>query len=253
MSNRILLLLTYAFSLTILLVGCKDDVEPDNNQELEDVSLSFEANQPPVEIPSGLAQSSNQYAQQVYSQLAQVNSMSTYVSMMQPPEGAEVSTTPISTNSNARAASGDVLVYTYSQTGPYGNTITVAYQVSETATHHKFELFWDLDNSGFQRIMIAEESKLNREGYLEYDFESLGDIDYLFRYEWKEYPDGTFDFTMYSYEFQMDITVNADGSGLIDYYLSGDLYYSANWSADGNSGSYNLYDSEGNIIDSFTW
>lgn len=195
--------------------------------------------------------SSDPNAQIAVAYIAQANGMSSYLSNLAAPANAEKSNDRI----NGRTTSGgrisgveeDVLVYTWTS-----GDISVAYQISETPEKYIFELFWKLSpGDDYVRVLHAEESKIKREGFMEWSFDATDD--YLFRYEWSEDADGTFYFDMLTPDnsFTMNIVSNPDKSGSIKYYTEDELLYDISWAANG-SGSWAFY-SDGEIIDSGTW
>ncbi|MEQ8928010.1 MAG: hypothetical protein RLO81_19490 [Fulvivirga sp.] len=245
--------LFYFFLLFVIaLTSCKDDEDSTPAQSLENAELSFSASETPIELPAAMLSSDDPVAQQAVGYVQQINSMTNQLSLFDVPAGATKSTTPIGKKSsdNGRTEE-DYLVYTYTD-GDY----SVAYQISETTTHYVFELFWKLSpESDYIKIVGAQESKLIREGFLEYfDFSGQNQNEFVFRYEWSEDPNGVlyFDLLTANDAFRINAIINPNNSGSINYYADGDLFYTINWNADG-SGSWIQFDSEGNSVNSGEW
>ncbi len=241
--------------LLLAVASCSKDDDPTVQSDLSSAELSFKAGEAPVVIPTGLAQSDDPIAQSAVAYLSQANEMANFISEMQPPAGATKSSTPINGKVNTGGRTeADFLVYTWTD----GNYI-YAYQISETDTKYVFELFWKFsDTSDFVRYILAEETKIKSEttldGFLEvYSLFSESE-DYQLRYEWNKDADGTFHFDLLTPNdaFRISIVSNPDNSGSVKYFFSGSIYYDITWNADG-SGSWILYDLEGNISDSGTW
>ncbi|HNP17609.1 MAG TPA: hypothetical protein PKL31_04165 [Fulvivirga sp.] len=241
--------------LFLAVTSCSKDDDPVAQNELSSAELSFEVGEDPVVIPTGLAQSDDPMAQSAVAYLTQANEMSDFISKMQPPAGATKSSTAINSKVNSGGRTeGDVLVYTWTD----GNYI-YAYQISETDTKYVFELFWKFsDTSDFVRYILAEETKIKSgstlDGFLEV-YSLFGESeDYQLRYQWDEDTDGTFrfDLLMQNNAFKINIVSNTDNSGSVKYFISGSIFYDISWNTDG-SGSWIIYDDEGNISDSGTW
>ena len=77
---------------------------------------------------------------------------------------------------------------------------------------------------------------------------------YAARYDWKEGADGTFHFSLETniLNYKVDMTVQPDNSGVIEYYLDDELAAKASWNAAGTAGTYEVYE-DGELTDSFTW
>ncbi len=237
--------------VSLILFSCDNGEEVDPSTGLENASLSFDPSKPPVEIPTAMMNSSDPKAIEAVGYIALANGMSSYLSNLTPPPNADKSNDRI----NGRTTNGgrvsdiedDVLVYTWTS-----GDISVAYQISETPSKYTFELFWKLTpTDDYVRVLHAEESKLVREGFMEWSFDTSDD--FLFRYEWSEAADGTFYFDMLTPDNSLVINIvsKPDKSGSVKYYIEGELLYDISWAANG-SGSWAFY-SEGEIIDSGTW
>lgn len=251
--------------ITSLITACGDDdndVAPEPS--IEEASLAFDAQNPPVEIPAGLQQTNDQNASVIASQLNLVNGLSTSFSgFFQAPAGAEKSTTPVGRSINGRtsATNNEVVVYTYTSsfTDPETNqtiTTTVAYQITDLGTDFLLELFFRFNDGEFVKYLEGKESKGPlRNGYLEifpsaYDGEQATEAAITF--EWNEFADGLFEFSYFTETARVDISVNPDNSGNMEWYQSGSLYFTATWNAAGTAGTYAYYDN-GTQYESGEW
>ncbi|MEM6525453.1 MAG: hypothetical protein AAGF85_08010 [Bacteroidota bacterium] len=212
--------------------------------------------------PSGLSTSTDPQATQINSLLQAANLSAVWFQLFEAPAGAAKSNTPIGGKSgkNGRTAES-VVVYTWTADDGAGNTWTVAYQIGESGSNYTFEIFFQFNESDFERIIYAEESKDDlANGFMEiYSLSLFGDEisddDYFFRFEWTENAIGLKTFTYEDSEqsFQVFITVNPDGSGSVSAREATQVYYEATWNATGTAGTYTFYDSSGEIIDSGVW
>lgn len=260
-------LLQRLFSLLLivsLITACGDDdndVAPEPT--LEEASLAFDTQNPPIEIPAGFQNPSDKNANLIVSQLTVVNALSTsFVSFFEAPEGATKSTTPIGrTSGRVAATQNEVVVYTYTSTVTDPNTnqtitTTLAYQITDLGTDFLFEFFFQFDGGDFIKYLEGKESKGPlKKGYLEifpsaYDGQEATVAAITF--QWNESADGRFEFSYFTDTFRADITVKPDNSGLIELYDAGSLYYEATWNAAGTSGTYTYYDN-GTETDSGNW
>lgn len=240
-------------ALTISFTGCKDD-DSTPTQSLENAELSFSASDTPIELPQAMLNSTDPVAQQAVQYVESINAFTDQLALFdQIPDGATKSTTPIGRKNNSGGRSEDgYLVYTWSD----GQT-TVAYQISETTTTYIWEFFYQFSpEDEFVKVLKAEESKLIRNGYLEYYnfFSQTTTEEFIFRYQWHEDPDGTlyFDVITPDNSFTINAIISPDNSGSIKYYIDSNLYYDITWDAAG-TGSWTLYNSDGSTSDSGTW
>ncbi len=255
-----IILLTVGF-----LASCNDDDDdPQATTNLENAEIGFDASQPPITIPSGLASSSDPQAAAINGYLQSVNSLSTWLSVFEAPAGATKSTTPIGRKSGRNGrVEDDVVVYTWSGNDGVGNTYTYAYQVTDGGSKYIFEIFLGFNEGPLNKIIYAEESKDDlRNGFMEIFTanllsEDISDDTYLFKFEWSEDALGAFEFkyilAVDSFSIVTEVLVSPDGSGALTYFIDGDKTYEATWNAAGTSGTYVLYDSDGNILDSGIW
>lgn len=237
-----------AFIAIGLITACSKDEEAKPEQELKEASFGFDAEDPPIEVPTALETSDNEQAQQIATYLNSINSITTYTSYFNAPDDAEVSNTPINTGTSGgrmSATQENVVVYTWTYTQG-DESVTYAYQVSEDNQFYYFEYFIKYNDDPYLSLIKGAESKADlKEGYLEW-FSDYGSDEYLLRYEWTENADGSFVFNYYASSYTIELNIAADGSGTIDYYESGNLFANYTWNAAGTEGSYTTYDSEGN-------
>ncbi len=253
------------FVMLFIAAACGDDddgasVAPD----LDNTEFTFDASEPPIEIPSALSSSTNQEALTINSYLQLANGMSGWLGLLEAPQGATKSNIPVGRkgSKNGRTQE-DVVVYTWINDVGSGTTFTVSYQISESATAYIFETFWKINDGDFVRVLYAEESKDElRNGFMEVYAFTPFDTDsgvltesYFFRYEWNENAAGQFNFSIVDSEsdFRIEVVVNPDGSGLLTYELGGTRLYEATWNAAGTSGTYTTYDFDGEVVDSGSW
>ncbi|MCG8385327.1 MAG: hypothetical protein MJA30_07290 [Cytophagales bacterium] len=251
------------FSLVFFLafaVSCGDDDSDSPSTNLENAEFEFNMAEPPITVPSALAQSTDANAQQINTWLATANEMTNLLSNFEIQPGATKSNTPVGKQGavNGRTKE-DVVVYTYTQSDDQGNSISVAYQISEEENNYIFEVFWQYNEGGFQRLIYAEESKDPlRNGFMEVYLTDptspVSSSEFILRYEWEETAAG-FTFRVFDSgdAFELMIVVLPDNSGSLTLSYSGVRSYEATWNADGTSGTFSTFDSEGNEESSGTW
>ncbi len=236
--------------LAVSMSACNNDDEVAPEDEEPVVAFAFDAQNPPIEVPSALQSSTNENAIAINGILASANVLSSYGAYFDIPEGADFSTTPISTSNSRVASSGNVRVYTWTYSDANG-TYTTAYQTSEDANDYIFEIFFNFGD-GFTKLLEGRESKNDlKQGSLKW-FDFSGGDTYL-TYEWEEFANGDFEFNFITFSFRYEILVNADGSGAISSFTDNVINASYTWNAGGTAGTYTSYDSEGNISDTFDW
>ena len=252
------------FGLLFLLaftVSCGDDDSDTPSTNLENAEFEFSMGESPITVPTALAQSTEENAQQINTWLETANEMTNLIANFQVQPGATKSNTPVGRKSRVNGRTQeDVLVYTYTSDDGQGNSISVAYQISEEANNYVFEVFWQYNEGDFQRLIYAEESKDPlRNGFMEVyltDPTSPGSSsEFLLRYEWEETIEGEFTFRVFDSgeAFELVIVVNPNNSGSLSLSFGGVPNYEATWNSDGTSGTFTTYDSEGNEQLSGEW
>ena len=214
--------------LTILLVtefsGCKK--EKTNPGEVKQPDIA--QNGVLIPTPAGLKNTNDPMARQVLNMFTSLNKAGTYIQLFTPPSGA----TPFDAEVSGAAA------YTWTE----GNT---TYWLIYYETDSKY--IWQLDadfGSGRDKYAYVEENKDEKSG----TFDLYMPQQPVIHGEWGYDADGNFsiEITYQSTEGNIKIsaTENADGSGLLNYYLNGNVIISAQWNADG-SGSYTIHTENG--------
>lgn len=132
-------------------------------------------------------------------------------------------------------------------------TTTLAYQLSETTTDLKFEIFLNQNDEGFYKILEGSASKAeSRKGNLKWYAQALGN-ELVAIYSWEDKADGSFNMTFEGLDYLLTFDIAADGAGTIQQSFDGDLYVRYTWNAAGTGGTVTYFDSEGNITDSSDW
>jgi hypothetical protein len=236
-------------SAAIIASACSDD--DDKKSSLETAKLSLAASQKVIEAPAAMQNSENEYAQMANGWVQLANGMTQYFTYLEFPEGAAKSTTRI-TPSNARVkATGDVLVYTWSdeQSG-----YSIAYQVSEESDKYVWEIFLKEGGSDWLKYFHAEEKKDRSAGFMKiYNIYGDDPSEVIFTYEWSRSGDElTFTFSDGSDQSKLIITVNEKtGAGSIVSIEDGIKTYEMTWDAQGN-GTWAFYE-DGEVSESGTW
>jgi hypothetical protein len=233
----------------IALFACKsdDEVAPEEQDPIE--ALEFDAQNPPIELPSAMQNSSNQYAATVNGFAASVNALTTYNGYFQVPEGAEYSTTPI-TGVNERTAAS-FRVYTWTASDGV-NSLTYAYQLSEDNDDYVFEIFYKYNSDNYYKLLEGRESKGDlRVGSLSwYGLEENSGV--IYSYTWEESSDGSFSMVWDALGQRVTFDIAADGSGLVEVYYDNVIATKITWNAAGTEGTYITY-SDGVAVETINW
>lgn len=240
------------FSLCLLAFACSKDEEVQPKQEEIVDPFEFNAQNPPIEIPAGLQNSSAPEAQMINSFIASANGITAYGGYFNIPENAEVSTTPITAANGRSAMLEDVKVYTYTYSGG-GETVTLAYQLTETADYLKFEIFLEENGGGYYKFLEGQESKADaRDGYLSWYAAEWG-TDPVYTYTWQDNADGSFSMRFEGLDYLLTFEIAADGSGDISQYFDGNISAKYTWDAAGTGGTVTYYDSSGAVTETYNW
>ncbi len=245
-----------AAGITVLSACSKDEensIKPSDEPALEEVSLSLagDATSEIIEIPEGLASSSDSIAQVAISSIQTVNQITNYFSVFTPPANAEKSNSPIiSANGRAKATNKEYLVYTW-VIGQH----SIAYQLSSEGDKYVWEIFMKNGDEDYKKYVYTEESKTVKKGFMKvYDISGfIAEDGVLAEYTWDKNSDGVFFVTasLPFAELAYHITLNADHSGNVKYYLGGEIYYHIIWTGQG-SGNWMWY-SEGEVVSEGVW
>jgi len=235
--------------LLVVFYSCNSEEEVAPEEEDPIAALAFNAQNPPVQLPTAIQNSSNQYAAQVNSFAALANAMAGYSTYFEVPEGAEFSTTPIDA-ANSRIAA-DVRVYTW--TFNDGTTsISYAYQLSEDDTDYVYEIFYKFNEDGFYKLLEGRESKNELvEGSLKwFGLDESNAI--IYSYTWKEFANGAFNLIFEGFTQRLVFDIAIDGSGVIEVFEDGVISGKYTWNADGTAGTFTSY-TDGVETDSINW
>jgi hypothetical protein len=244
----------FLLGIALLAVSCsKDD---DAKPSLEEATLSLTSNNQVITAPAAMAASQDEHAIIASSYIGIANSMSTYLSLFNKPNGAVKSTTKITAANGRTAEAGDVLVYTWSDAN---SGTSVAYQVSEESDRYVFEIFYKWSGqSEWLKYFQAEEKKDKSSGFMKvYDILGIISDDpsvALVNYEWTRAA-GILNFTVtdYSGAIKIDLVINEKTkAGSVVYTIDGIKEYTMTWDANGN-GSWAFYDEQGNVSAEGTW
>ncbi len=232
--------------------SCSSD-DDEASSSLENQALSLTESNNVIVAPSALQTSEDENAKMVVGYIGMANQMSSYLSYMKVPDGAVKSTTRITASNGRVDATGDVVVYVWSDTQ---SDYKVAYQISEAADSYVFEIFLTLPGqTGWLKYFHAEEKKDRSAGLMNI-YNIFGDnaSEVILAYKWSRSGD-VFTFTMTSsaadFKFVMNVNQKTKAGDVV-YYLGGVKAYEMEWDAQGN-GSWTWYDEEGNVEDSGTW
>ena len=232
-----------------------DDAEP-SSSNLDNVSLSLTStNNQVISTPSAMASSDDLQAQMANAWVSSVNGITSYLSYLKAPANAKKSSTMIVATNGRVADAGDVVVYTWED----ANKNTIGYQISESSDSYKFDLFQKLSGqTTWLKYFHAEEKKDRSSGSMVIldIFGVMGSdkTTKLADYSWTRSGD-VLAFTMVSEMagFTVKITINEKTkAGDVVYYIDGVKEYQMTWTSTG-TGTWKLFDSDGNVDDSGSW
>jgi hypothetical protein len=230
--------------LACFTVGCnkEEDTPPEEAQ-----TLSFNSEEVLAVVPDGLKNSNDSYAQDCYSFIETAADMSSFIDNMEVPPDAQRS-------AKKSAYSTDTWQWTWN----YGGESFTFYWTYEERNSKRY---WTMEiqyGSGPRYDYIsAWENSDGTQGEVTYNFgwagiysgESVEEYEFIYwRYTWNKDSSGAYhlefkwdgDDAEYDYYTQYDVMINADGSGTIDYYMMGQLFYHMEWDILGN-GSWVYY------------
>lgn len=255
MNNLQLLKYFILGTLSFILLACggeENEVEKPEENGDPIVALVFNAQNPPISIPSALLSSQNDHAIAITGFLRLANGITSYATYFNVPDDAEVSNSPIRNSENDRLAVEDVIVYKWIYNN--GNQfVTRAYQLTPTDGEYLFEIFEDFGGEdGFEKILEGNESIADLMGgnlrYL-----GFNDSDTEINYEWSEEVPGTLIFETINYNNRIAIMRNSDNSGSLNIYSQGFKNAEYTWNLSGTAGTFATYDAQGNLVESGNW
>ncbi len=205
----------------LMFTGCsKEDTEPE--VKLPSVAKDSVL----VNVPKGLKQSSDPFAQWVVNFFDGLNGIARYANSMRPPHGAA------SFHSDVAGA----VAYTWSD-----GSVTYWFVYHE----ENGKCIWRVDadfGEGKEQYIYGEESCDGKNGMLDVKLPGEGD----YHASWQYNDQNVLTFTIESTYNNMSVTlqgvVNPDGSGHADIKTGDTIVLTVTWNADG-SGSYKLYTS----------
>jgi len=226
--------------LVFMFTGCnkEEDETPANFAE-----LSFDGQEVMDQLPEGLLNSNDEMARECVDMIEQALDMSAFQANLIVPDNAVRS---------SKKASGDTWYWTWNY---MGEIWTFYWTYSEDAAKNYWNMQIQYGNGEKYDYITAWEYKDGSGGEVVYSFnwvliyEDCDDYEDLhWTYHWNVDSSGNYHFGWtydsddleVSYYLKYDIVVNADGSGMLDYYLNDSLFYHIEWDTAGN-GSWIYY------------
>jgi hypothetical protein len=235
--------MTFLLVLTLLLSGCKkDDVPPDDFKQ-----LSFDAEEVMDLLPDGLKNSNDENAQACVSYVESALDMAGFIDDMEVPDNA---TRSLSKSTNG----GDTWQWSWNYGG---ESFTFYWSYDESGGKRYWTMDISYNNGPRYNYIDAWESEDGNQGEVVYNFgwaviysgEDVDETEFLYwKYTWNKDASGAYhlkyywdgDSDEYEYLVQYDVVVNADGSGSVDYYMEGEVFYHMEWDVVGN-GSWVMF------------
>lgn len=227
------------FILLFLVTGCKKEDEPPEFEQ-----IAFDAQEVLDLLPAGLKNSDDSYAQECVGMVESALDMSDFIDNMEVPPEAQ---------KTAKKATTGTWSWTWNYIGGELWTFYWTYDEDNTKRYWTMEIqFGDGPKYDYIEAWEAKDGSAGEVIYnfnwaAIYDGETTSYQDLYLRITWEVDSAGNYYYSWYwdadtenEYLWQYDIVVNADGSGSVDYYLGGELYYHMEWDALGN-GSWAYY------------
>jgi len=235
-----LILFSFLFS-AILITGCKKDDDDQPNQN------AAEYNAKTVTIPDAMSQSNDPGAQMAVAYINMLNNMTTYSAMLNPPKKAS--------KVNYK---DDGETYTWEVDDASGKyTVTLKIWKSDYKTVWEMYVTGTLDGHqlvNFKYIDAFQKNDGTGGSFVVYDFDTGN---WYMDITWYDDGNGNADliFTVFE-ETKLHISVNSDGSGLLEYSeWDGGAFmvtYKARWESSGH-GQWWMYDESGATTDKGSW
>lgn len=245
--------LFFLISLSFFTFSCSEDDEPEVS-ELEDIRLSFAERGEVIELPAGLINSSDPYAQTAYSHALSANLMTAYFSFFAFPDGATKTTNRIVAANARTSAAGEYLVYTWSDPQVGG----IAYQLGDLGDRYSFEVFFrNVGSTKWLRYLYAEEKKDQSSGFMRIFNIDAEDASFaVVEYSWTRANQSiVFRYNLFTENeptVSAVITVNeTTNAGKVEYFIGADLISLISWDALGN-GTWKEYE-DGIVINEGSW
>lgn len=240
------------FFVMVLLGACKKEkVETEQNQKESYKTLSFSDSAIENRIPEGLKSSEDVMASLAYAWLSTATDWTYFTYAIEPPEDA------VNIGENTLKWAWNF--------GSYNYSMFWAFTDDDSKNYWNIDIEYITDEKF--NYMEAWEAKDGKSGEVKYNFawacqfeeENENCDDIYWKYSWEVDANNTYkySYTLESedddieYDSKYEMELNEDGSGILKYYVYGDLYYEMMWDEEGN-GNYTQY-SEGEEIDSGEW
>ena len=239
---RVFKLIATVLILGLLLAACSSDKKDNgtNQQEQPPEGITID----PVQLPAGMTQSSDQYAQTVVSYINLINMFQYWTGSLVPPgQVGKVGLVESTTD-------GPPWEYTWNQQG-----ITVKLVIDIQDNQYHWVLTYSGTFEGYQynnaKVLEAWQDMDGTSGKLVvYDPEENAQVA---EWSWQEDENGTLTVRYKEYTGGVEIIVvqNPDLSGSLEVYENSVLTFKANWNADG-SGTWWVYDENGTQTGTWT-
>jgi hypothetical protein len=222
--------------MALITTACTKEEDPPEDLQ----KLSFDSEAVLDMVPDGLKNSDDEYAQSCYSYIESAVDMSQFIDNMEVPDNAQ--------KSQSKATGAETWQWTWN----YGG--------------ESFTFYWSYEESGGKRLwtMDIQYGSGPRYSYIDaweytdgtggevtYNFgwaaamdgEPIGDDEFLYwKYTWSLDSSGAYhldfkwdaDDAEYDYYILYETVINADGSGTVDYFMAGALFYHMEWDVLGN-------------------
>jgi hypothetical protein len=234
-------------SVALFILSCSKDDDP---TPLQSTPISIVQNNQVIEPPAALLSSTNDYAEMVVEYIESANALSGFTSFFTIPTGAAKSTTKITASNGRIDATGDFVVYEWSDSQSGSK---VAFQVSEFSDHYTWEVFIKYPtDANYLKFIHAEEKKDKSSGFLKVlDTDGANPSGAFITYSWTRSGD-TLNYIITSFGSKINLTVNTKTkAGSVIYTENGVKQYEMTWDTKGN-GTWKYFNN-GVVASQGTW
>ncbi len=243
MKTKKILLSFLIIIMSVFLTFCSND--EDDNPVAPETKEPAKLEIKEIQLPEHMTQVQDSYAQLAVAFVQMANGFRNYATFFNPPSGA----------THIPKSSGVQDEWTW-QEGTL--TIRLVYDENDEMVYWKIYLTGTFEGYTVNNWLgaEAEQTKDGNSGHLKIYEPPTNNL--IAEWNWNVGSDGSYSFVFLGYENsqKIEVTVNADNSGILQIYNSVGgqfvLQYKITWTATG-SGQWWEYDTAGNVVDQGSW
>ncbi len=241
--------LLFAGFIALTFNSCGPDEKVETPKTIDPiVALPFNAQNPPITVPSPLNTSKDQKAKEIVDILRSTNAITSYENYFIVPSNAVVSNSPVE-GSAMQNSSPTVYTWTFNNGSQFVNA---AYQISESEGNYNFEIFFDYGD-GLDKFLEGKESVNSLKNGFLLDYGLSGSSQVQLNYQWSESTQEGFFISLVNANKKIDISIGNDGSGKVEVLINNVPNADYTWDSAGTGGTYIYYNSNGMVLQSGSW